>query len=243
MGRKRGGCVLMILGAVVALIAGGMAFLLLARASSRPDDVPKRPVLVAAVNIPERTLVNAGMLRVQQWPQENIPPGALTAIDAGANKFSVMPLFAGQPVLGSQVADTKGGSGVAYALEKGKVLVAVNLGGAGGIISSGAIHAGDVVDLVVIAPGTNSNQVATTMQALKIFAIGSVGAGAKAGQGAGTLFLFEVSEQDALVLKYLETLNVDMVLRAAGDDAKAATDPVTIDYLVEKYRLQRPPSK
>ncbi|MDO8674099.1 MAG: Flp pilus assembly protein CpaB [Dehalococcoidia bacterium] len=245
MGRKRGGCLLMALGVVVALIAGGIAFYVVTVASTRTAEVPTRAVLVAAVNIPERTLINASMLRVQQWPPENVPPGSLNTIEAGANKFSTMPIFVGQAVLGSQIADTKGGSGVAYALEPGKELVAVNLSGAAGIISSGAVRAGDVIDLIVNTPGSNGNQVAPTMQNLRIYAIGSVLAGAKAGAGAGpsNLFLFQVTPQDALILKFLETLNVDMVLRAAGDDVIVPTEPVTIDYLVNKYRLQRPPSK
>lgn len=242
MGRRRSGCILMALGVVVALVAGGITFfLVLTSTAPKAADAPKRPVLVAAANIPERTLINPSMLRVQQWPQDVVPPGALTTLEDGVNKFNLTPIYAGQAVLGTQIADTKGGSGVAFAIEKGKVLTAVNFGSAAGIVSTGALRAGDTIDLVVTAPGTRGNQVAPTMQNLKIYAIGSVGAGGKSGSaGGGTLFIFQVTPQEALILKYLETMSVDIFLRAAGDEAVVPTEPVTLDYIVNRYRLQRP---
>ncbi len=54
------------------------------------------------------------------------------------------------------------------------------------------------------------------------------------------LLIFQVTPQEALILKFLETQNVDIALRAAGDDASTPTVPVTIDYLVDKYGLQKP---
>lgn len=242
MGRRRGGCILMALGVVLAVVAGGITFVVVASATApKAVEVPKRPVLVAAQNIPERTLISPAMLRVQQWPQDLVPPGALAKVEDGANRLSTMAVFAGQPILQTQVADTKGNSGVAYALEKGKVLVAVNFGGATGIMSTGAVRAGDTVDLIVNSPGSNGNQVAPTMQNLKIYAIGSLNAAGKGGTPASaTLFIFQVTPQDALILKYLESMNMDIFLRAAGDDTAIPTEPVTMDYIVNKYKIQRP---
>lgn len=249
MGRRRSGCILMALGVVLAVIAGIISFLVVGTKQAAPVvEIPKRGVLVAASNIPERTLLNPSLLRVQQWPQDNIPPGALSTVEEGDKKYTTMPLFAGEPVLQAQVADTSGNSGMSYALEKGKVLVSVNLGGAAGIASTGALRPGDAVDLVVTMPGARGTQVAYTMQNLKIYSIGSVAAKAPANPAApattaaGTLFIFEVTPQDALIMKYLETLNVDLVLRAAADDQLVPTEPVTLDYVINRYRLQRPPT-
>ena len=95
----------------------------------------------------------------------------------------------------------------------------------------------------------------TTMQNLKVLAIGSVqpAQAAPAGPPDKTrdtsdrvaptqgLITFAVDRQDALVLKALkdsERVKMEMVLRAAGDDKTVQTDPVTLNTIVARYQFR-----
>ena len=97
------------------------------------------------------------------------------------------------------------------------------------------------------------------MQNLKILGIGSVapqspdGKDAKAapasGNGrnalAGSVITFAVDHQDALVLKALkdsERVKMELVLRAAGDENVAKTDPVTLSTIVDRYSFRAVPT-
>jgi pilus assembly protein CpaB len=52
-----------------------------------------------------------------------------------------------------------------------------------------------------------------------------------------------VTTQDALVLKYAEEAgaSMDMVLRSAGDESSIATEPVTLQYVFDRFNMQLPP--
>jgi pilus assembly protein CpaB len=52
-----------------------------------------------------------------------------------------------------------------------------------------------------------------------------------------------VTAQDALVLKYAEEAgaSMDLVLRSAGDETAVATEPVTLQYVFDRFNMQLPP--
>ena len=52
-------------------------------------------------------------------------------------------------------------------------------------------------------------------------------------------YLFLVSPQDALVLKYVKDAGgtLDMVLRAPGAEQPDEADPVDVDYVIKRYKL------
>jgi len=51
-----------------------------------------------------------------------------------------------------------------------------------------------------------------------------------------------VTREDAMVLDYLQLANthITLVLRGAGDDGRAATSPVTLQYLMDSYAIEAP---
>ena len=101
----------------------------------------------------------------------------------------------------------------------------------------------------------------TTMQNLKVLGVGSVapdtGGAPKdgktpptsAGTGrnalAGSIITFAVDHQDALVLKALkdsDRVKMELVLRAAGDEQVAKTDPITLNTIVDRYSFRAVPT-
>lgn len=250
MRQRRTGCILMIVGVVLALTAGAFVFVTMQQAAAKIPE-PKTPVVVAATEIGERSRIQPGMLKIVEMDQSLVPPGALSKPEDAVDRLAIVPIFPGQPVLATQIISTTREAGVASAaLEPGKVLVAVNFSGATNILTAGAIHPGDTVDLIVRVPGPDGQPVvATTMQNLKVYDIGTVAPPRTSSNAAATpgpsspVFIFAVSPEDALVLKYLETLSPDLVLRSAADRDKGPEQRPIIDYgyLRQRYGLPPPP--
>lgn len=264
---RRGGQILMAFGVVLALLAGGIVFVI-SQTATQPAaaEVVKKDVVVVLTEIPERTIIGDAQVKVEQWPENLIPPGAVAKAEDVVGKFAKTKLMPRLPVLGTQVAgiiksDEKEASGAtkpeakpttkttpqvsaAYVLEKGKVLVAVNYPGAAALVGSGAVKPGDRVDIAVQTEGASGVQIARIkdFRNIEIKALGTLAAG-EAGVPGSTQFIFEVTPEEALILKFLETMNPFMLLRGAGDTEKRDTNLITIDYIINLYGLQRPPTK
>lgn len=263
MGRKRGGTVLMALGAVLALISGLIVFFVTQTATAAPPEVPTRDVVVARVEIKERTRITPDMLQVAKIPENVIPPGTFTTIEDVSGKWAKENVHVRTPVIGTVLAVTDqsipaapagsstgggqlvGGSppppkliDAAFTLEPGKTMVAVSYPEAAKLATAGILKPGNKVDIYVKAPGINGDQMALIFSNMEIKAIGDLNTGTKDALPSATL-IFITAPQDAIVLKYLETMNPFLLLRAAGDDQVIKTDLVTQDYIAARFGLQR----
>ena len=110
------------------------------------------------------------------------------------------------------------------------------------------------------APDLVDHSTQTTMQNLRIVGIGSVAppteskvpgqtdkkASSSSGdRGQQPVITFAVGHQDALTLKALkdnERVKMELVLRGAGDDEVAKTDPVTLETIIDRYRFRAGPT-
>jgi Flp pilus assembly protein CpaB len=288
MSRKRGGFALLLLGSVVAV---GVAWMVFAQAqkAAQTARLETVDVLVAAQDIPERAIVGGPHLAVKRVLPTSLPPNALARPEQAVGKMTTGPILAGEFVLpGKLVGPDSGRTAIAYTVPKGKVVITMP---ASDILTTGAVQAGDTVDLLVtieppedreklpeeaqLAPGgaapkptavatpqsrteVDLGTTQTTMQNLKILGVGLVGPGSAdakdpkttpAGNGrnalAGSVITFAVDHQDALVLKALkdsERVKMELVLRAAGDEKVAKTDPVTLSTIVDRYSFRAVPT-
>src|SRR5262249_59232094 len=98
MSRKRGGFALIILGAVIAL---GVAMLVMnqARRAAETARLESVEVLVAAQDIPERTMMVAPFLSVKRMLPTSLPPGAMTKPEEAVGKMTTGPILAGEFIL------------------------------------------------------------------------------------------------------------------------------------------------
>jgi Flp pilus assembly protein CpaB len=289
MSKKRGGFALLLLGTVVAVGVAWMVFNQAQKAAqtARMETVE---VLVAAQDIPERAVIGGPHLAVKRVLPTSLPPNALARPDQAVGKMTTGPILAGEFVLpGKLVGPDSGKPAIAYTVPKGKVVITMP---ASDILMTGAVQAGDTVDLLVtIEPPDKDDAVTkaateptpgagapkptavatpqsrteidlgttqTTMQNLKILGIGSVaplpadGKDAKSQPAsnsrnplAGSVITFAVDHQEALVLKALkdsERVKMELVLRAAGDENLAKTDPVTLSTIVDRYSFRAVPT-
>jgi Flp pilus assembly protein CpaB len=111
---SRRGKAIVIVGIVLALVAGGASFFLLnqAQQDATAVDIPKVTVVVAAVNIPARTPVQANQLQLREVPLDAITQAGIVTDPAQlAGKVLAIPVSAGQPLYSNMVASAAGGSG------------------------------------------------------------------------------------------------------------------------------------
>lgn len=259
MRRRKGGIVLVVFGLFLATLVGGAVYVIAQGATSSSAEEMTTALKVVAL-VPERSLIPATAVEVVQVPASIKPPTALTSVDQAANKMATSDLYPGDWVLSSRIADTKGQSGTSFTMDPGLVMITFP---GSDIIGTGAVMAGDTVDLLVtidtskesgaVGPGLPSGPVSPggvtqiTIQNLKVAHIGVVANAAK-GQGQADanskVITFAVSRQDALALKQIKdypNAKAEMVLRAAGDQKIYTVDAVNMRRLIERFNIKVSP--
>ncbi len=212
------------------LAAAGLAFLLVrghlpAQASTAPPSVM---VVVAARDIPARTLLSAGALRLKLVPLSDVPPGAAKSLSAFAGKVSVQPVLAGAALTDSAVSAPSAALGMAFALPPSLRAVTVATDPADGVDLF--VRPQDHVDVLATdEPGSGPAEARTVLQNVLLLAVGSqispdppADAPASSSGGAAHVTLAVTAAQaQALVLADARG-HLHLALRAAGDGAEAA---------------------
>jgi Flp pilus assembly protein CpaB len=173
MDRRRLGIILTASGVFLIAVASVLVYLLLVDADRVRASQPRRWVVVAAADIPERNLLTARQLTTVQLPDDAIPPGASvyaaepgasddrieqgkrTAIAPLENQFTPQRIYAGEVINKDRLGEKAAKSAPAYEIPRGKVWYhfPVLLGGgnppnsrlAVSILES--VRAGDFVDI------------------------------------------------------------------------------------------------
>jgi len=256
MARTRG-CLWLTAGVVVAILAGVVAFLVLSRAAGpQTTGMPGAagrtvPVVVAVQAVPVGTQLTAEMLQVRQVPVESTAEGAVGAVADAAGKVTMVDLYPGEVILAQRLADPNVVSGdgrKALVLSEGQVLMAFP---ASDLMSrTGMLKPGDHVDLLFSLkfPDTTAGAEAAgeqleTFDLLQNVTIAALVGGQTttggASQGPPEALLLTIAPQDALILKYVKDAGgaMDIVLRAPGDTGPYETDPVDVDFMINKYNI------
>ena len=111
---SRRGRVIIILGVILALLAGATSFYLLSRASQSTSQTPAQrvTVVVAAKDIAARTPVLAGDVALREVALDPVTQvGVLTKLDDVLGKVLAVPVLAGQPVYRTMISSSSSASG------------------------------------------------------------------------------------------------------------------------------------
>lgn len=106
--QQRRARLILIVGFLFALIAGGGTFVI--ASSSKTDTpvvVPTTPVLVAAREIPAKTTLTAADVKVVQYNVDSKPAAALTKQEDAITKVTTQAISVGEPMLPGKFADPK----------------------------------------------------------------------------------------------------------------------------------------
>ena len=259
-------------GVVLALLAGLVAYTTLTRVTETPTGAaaagPTVTVLTSARSLPVRSMLTLDDLLEVDMPADAVPEGAVRTTDAAVGRLTMTALFPGEAIIEQKLVDpnvvSPDGRKALFLLED-EVLMALP---AQDMLSrSGMLSAGDHVDILfslnfpenrgIGATDTQQEDQQTTfglLQNVTIAALlGGVPAPAASEEDGGdssvtTLpdtVLVSISPQDALAVKYAIDAGgvIDLVLRAPGVEKPFVTDPVDIDYLINRYRIPTGPGR
>lgn len=107
-GSRRRARLILIIGIVLAVLAGGGTFLYASSSQTATAPViPTTPVLVAAREVPAKTTLTPADLKLQDYNQDAKPPAALTKPEDAIGKITIAPISVGEPILPTKFSDPK----------------------------------------------------------------------------------------------------------------------------------------
>jgi pilus assembly protein CpaB len=211
----------------------------MAKRGTDPAAPELETVVVAAADIPMGDPIAAQLLKLEEWPKDKIPKGALKSLEETENRRPKSRIFAGSPLMDNQLLG-KGvlDQGASDAIPKGMRVVAVKVDLVSG--NASLIRPGDRVDVLVHlnrSGGDLSKTVTKTiLQDIKVFAVDNVwdaatGSGEKAIV-AKTISVLVTPSQAEQVTLACEMGNVRLVMRSPDDkDQPKVPGAVAMDVL------------
>jgi pilus assembly protein CpaB len=251
-------------GLVVAVLAGAVAFITI-QSIQRGEVVDggigggtRVWVVVAASAIDVRSVLTADNVEERQLPVNAVPEGAIRDIEEAIGKVTLVDLYPGEVILAQRIVDPNvvtGDGRLALVVAEDQVLMAIAPADLMSRIN--ILKPGDQVDVLIsldfpaaqgVAPqpaegegaqggGTQGGQreEQVTFHLLQNLTIAQI----VGEEGSPAALLLTLEPQDALILKYaLDAGGVqDIVLRAPGVDEPFDTEPVDVEYLINRYQI------
>lgn len=229
MGDRRFGIVLI----VALLIAGASAYGVstLLRQAQAEALVPTLPVVVAAQDISDGSLVQAADVAVVELPVAAVPPGSFRVADSVVGRVTRLPIFTGETFLPGRLAPVGTGAGLEVKITPGKRAMAIRIDDVAGV--SGLIQPNSRVDVLVTINDGSEGQTQRAklfMSNMRVLSVGSqVERGLDGRPMNATTAALEVtpveSEQLAIAANQGK---IQLVLRGYGDPDTVETEGATV---------------
>lgn len=220
---------LLLLAAVLAVAAGGVAYLYLQGSSAVASGqaIDTLPVVVCTEDLTFGTRLEDGHLRVEQFPKSSIPMGAYATPDSIIGQTTKVFLVAGEPVLASKLSSI--GGGLSVRVPEGMRASSVEVNEVSGV--SGFVLPGDRVDILCTidnAPG-QSQGVAVTKTILQNIEVVAAGVKTKVNKNdpirvQAVTMLVSPAQAEDLALGMFEG-RIHLVLRNPVDHEIVAVEP------------------
>lgn len=208
------------------------------RASDRQDG-ERQPVFVALTDIGPNEELTAQNIKLEEWPKQIIPQGALTQLEEVEGQRTRIKLYAGEPILASKLLGADDMTGAAKDIPAGYRVAHVKVDPISG--SSNLILPGDRVDVLVFRrPQSNRNTTAAkiVLQDIKVFAVNThteteftANKDEQTEPMAAKTISLLVTPHQAVILHAASEIGgaVRLVLRNPEDDEQVAAQGATID--------------
>ena len=218
-------------------------------------------VVVAASAVEVRSVLTTDNVEQRELPVNAVPEGAISDLEEAVGKITLVDLYPGEVILAQRLVDPNivtGDGRLALVVSEDQVLMAISPADLMSRIP--VLKPGDQVDVLFsldfpvdsaqVAPQAGSDGSETprstggqagqkeeqaTFHLLQNLTIAQI----VGEEGNPSALLLTVEPQDALVLKYaIDAGGIqDIVLRAPGMEQPYDTEPVDIEYLINRYRI------
>lgn len=214
------------------MLTGYLIYDYLVKVERSMSNVTYGEVIVAAVDVPAKTLLEGEMLKVQKVPVEYIHPLAVRNRDELVGRITVAPLVGGEQILAKKIAkEGEPRYGLSYLVPVGKRAVTVLVDEVSGI--AGLIKPGDSVDVAAVVNLPDSMQqrevphALVVLQDVEVLAVGRVMAegGNQNALEYDTVTLAVTVEQSRPLILANQKGNIRLMLRSPVDDGIVQTRP------------------
>lgn len=205
------------------------------------------PVVVAKKNLPAGTNINASLLEVVDWPENQVPAGSFATVEGLLKKHDgalpTVGILRGEPVVSARLSSSKTGTGMAALIRPNMRAIAMKVDDSVGFTS--LVYPGAYVDVIATIrdPMGRGPSARTAVQNARVLSVGrdsdvatrktrvqKVDRLSGNTQNGGTYLTLEVTPSEAEILAVAQREGrIDVVLRNATDDAVVETAGATPD--------------
>lgn len=142
--------------------------------NNNPGEVPMGELFVAVTDIDIGAKLDATNVKLDKWPKDRIPEGAINKVEDLKDKFPRVRLYAGEPILTAKLMDSNSGVDRATKIPEGYRVVSVKV--TMDEVVSGLVQPGDRVDVVMFVRKNDEigkTAAHTILKEVRVFAINS----------------------------------------------------------------------
>jgi pilus assembly protein CpaB len=193
------------------------------------------PVLVATQPLARGIALQEGVVRVVRFPQESVPPGALTSLDqvAAGDRLVLRPIAANEPILSDKITVPGGGLNLSASMTPGMRAVTFRSNDVTGV--GGFVLPGDRVDVLLTrnaGDGTEDTIAQILADNIKVLAVDQLADESADQPTVSTSITIEVTPQQAQLIRLSESVGtVSLSLRQVSDELPIGGRIVTINDL------------
>lgn len=209
--------------------------------------VETTPIFVALGEIGIGDPLTAEMLKLEEWPKEKVPVGAVSNLQDLEGRRCKQRFYPGEPILEAKLlAPGEKGQSPTDLIPKGYRVVSIRVDAVSS--SSGMILPGDRVDLLVHvqenpSKGISQARTQTFLQNVKVFAVDDLYSRENEGAvSAKTISLLVTPDQAELVMLAGNLGTLQLVMRSANDDSNEPTTGADVQELLSGTENGAPPS-
>ncbi|MCQ2553035.1 MAG: Flp pilus assembly protein CpaB [Clostridia bacterium] len=232
---------------LVALFAAlilGLATYQFLKEISKPVEIPRTKVIVAATDIKENTVIDSSMLAYKEIATESLLPGFIQDPSTAYGKVMQSDIYAGEMITQQRLIALGENSNktLEYIIEPG--MRAFTISAPASLSNNNMIKPGNHVDLILSYPKEKQNpktgeieeiqESTIDMQNLKIIAVDKVFE--RDGLDSYNTFTLQVTPEDAVRLNLIEAnIAYRFILRSALDEEIIADVTMNIDDIIDRY--------
>jgi pilus assembly protein CpaB len=226
---------LAILAALFATL-GAYSFLQKQRTAIEQSQSAVRPVILARMDLPAGSKLEANLLEIKEFPADLAPSGSFTRISDLIDRVTRYDLFAGEAVLESRLATPGSGGGVSAVIPPGMRAMTVAVNVVSGV--SGFILPHARVDVLATVSSVNDKEESTTTTILENIEVLAVDQTVNSKDDdpitvKSVTLLVTPAQAEKLALASYEG-KLQLVLRNTADQTAAAPSGVRLRELINK---------
>jgi pilus assembly protein CpaB len=188
------------------------------------------PVVVAAQPIARGVALEPQLLKVVRYPQNSVPPGALTdlaQVSQGGARLALRPIAPNEPILADRVTTPGGKLNLSAMMTPGMRAVTFRSDDVSGV--AGFVLPGDRVDVLLTRTVNDATVTQVLGQNVKVLAVDQLSDEAANQPVVARALTIEVTPQFAQTIRLAQSVgSVSLALRQIGDEAPVLKTVATL---------------